>query len=443
MADFTWQDALEIYGQAARANPRNYSQYQRLDDDWENTPVYDMLESSPGLNLARQYLPESVGKTQAGRWLLNQLPQPKESGSAVDKARNILSNLPLGGYSKKQRDEYSEARAGDARLQRYTVERGKVPDGLGSERDVGDSSRAAMAQAAGAATADFVSDGARNIWWFLNAPQALASIAVLQGLATTAPELKAEAGVAGKVPWIKNRNLRMAATVPAWIGTSIAIGNAARLPGYKAAVPSEADPTQAVDPITEGVSRYFLGRTGSLLPYDEFVKERPDVSKSEYDAYKSYLFGSAMPIKATLDGIHGPEVTFMGKSIPVATGVLPAIAAVIGARHGIRKAGRKLTASSWQDGEEKGRNLLARAETLRKEYKEAKPDDKENAYLRYAQQQDANEGEILKQSLLYSSGAMGATALAGQTLESIRRALKGNAPIEDPEEDQSSLPALR
>jgi hypothetical protein len=234
----------------------------------------------------------------------------------------------------------------------------------------------------------------------------------------------------------------MAATVPAWIGTSLAIGNATRLPGYKAAVPSEADPTQAVDPVSEGISRYFLGRSGSLLPYDEFVKERPDVSRSEYEAYKAYLFGSSMPVKATLDGIHGPEVSFMGKSIPVATGLLPAVAAVVGARAGVRKAGRKLSAATWQDGDTRGRNLLRRAEDLRQEYKEAKDEDKEGAFLKYAQQQDANEGEILKQSLLYSGSAMGAAAIAGQTLESIRRAIKGKAPVEDPEEEQSSLPAL-
>lgn len=443
MADFTWQDALDIYGQAARANPRNYAQSRRLEDEWENTPVYDMLESSPALNLLRQYLPESVGSTQAGRWALNQLPKPKEPGTAVDKLRKAIEGMPLGGYTERELADYSEARANDARLQRYTVERGMVPDGLGTERPVGDSSRAALAQAAGAATADFVSDGARNIWWFLNAPQALASIAVLQGLSTTAPELKAEAGVSSRVPWIKNRNLRMAATVPAWIGTSLAIGNATRLPGYKAAVPSEADPTQAVDPVSEGISRYFLGRSGSLLPYDEFVKERPDVSRSEYEAYKAYLFGSSMPVKATLDGIHGPEVSFMGKSIPVATGLLPAVAAVVGARAGVRKAGRKLSAATWQDGDTRGRNLLRRAEDLRQEYKEAKDEDKEGAFLKYAQQQDANEGEILKQSLLYSGSAMGAAAIAGQTLESIRRAIKGKAPVEDPEEEQSSLPALR
>ena len=33
-----------------------------------------------------------------------------------------------------------------------------------------------------------------------------------------------------------------------------------------------------------------MGRTGNLLPYDEFVKVRPDVSKEEYGRYKAFKF---------------------------------------------------------------------------------------------------------------------------------------------------------
>ena len=44
--------------------------------------------------------------------------------------------------------------------------------------------------------------------------------------------------------------------------------------------------------------------------------------------------------------------------------------------------------------------------------------------------QDENERQVFKQVLLGSSKYMGGTALAGMALESMRRAAKGEAPVE-------------
>ena len=66
--------------------------------------------------------------------------------------------------------------------------------------------------------------------------------------------------------------------------------------GYKAALPSEEDPTKTQNVLAEVATKYFLGRTGDLLPYDEFVKVRPDVSKDEYQRYKAYKFDKRMDI---------------------------------------------------------------------------------------------------------------------------------------------------
>ena len=33
-----------------------------------------------------------------------------------------------------------------------------------------------------------------------------------------------------------------------------------------------------------------MGRTGNLLPYDEFSKVRPDVSKDEYGRYQAFKY---------------------------------------------------------------------------------------------------------------------------------------------------------
>ena len=53
------------------------------------------------------------------------------------------------------------------------------------------------------------------------------------------------------------------------------VGNFIRQPGYKATLPDPMNPTETTNPLGELANRYFLGRSGGLLPYDEFVKERP------------------------------------------------------------------------------------------------------------------------------------------------------------------------
>lgn len=422
--EFDWKHLLGIADTSFRASPRNLRDFR----DRDNSPIEDMLGSSQLLDLARQRLPENLGSTKAGQWLIEQLPQESKPGSFAEKVRGGLQSAPLGGYGKEYMDELAKARQEDIKLRTGTVMRGMVPNAKGSgEVPVGDKFSAAAAQTAGVAAADLATDGLRNIWWFLNAPQALASIAVLQAVHGGGA---AEKPIGEKGPLLKTRGMRLAATVPAIIGMSLGIGNAARQPGYSAVLPSENDRTVSTDPLAEAGSRYFLGRTGALLPYDDFVKERPDVSKGEYEAYKAYLFGNSMPIKATLDGIHGPEVNFMGKSIPLATGVLPAVAAVLGARYGVNKAAARLRTEGNQL--EKAKAAEGRWRDMKQQHGDRSPQE-QRAYGVYKKRLDKNEGEILKQALLYSGGSMSAAAIAGQTLESLRRAVKGPAPAE-PEE---------
>lgn len=435
MPEFSRDDLLYGFERSAVAMPSAARAKIRreLSEEYEGTPVELMLGGSPLLDYTRQRLPENLGQTRLGQKLAGLLPK-----DAV-KVRDALERIPLGGYSERELAQIDTFRDADAEIQRNTVRVGQFPTQAG-EVPTGDSFRAAATQAAGVATADLAADGLRNIWWFLNAPQALTQLAFLQATQKQSQEFQAPGRGA---PLIKNRNIRMATTLPAVIGISMGIGNAYRLPGYKAAVPSESDPTETADPLAELGSRYFLGRSGSLLPYDEFVKERPDVSKSEYNAYKQYLFGSSLPVKATAEGIHGPEVTFLGKSIPLATGILPAAAAVAGGVYGARKAGRRLS--------ESGR--LRQAADMRENLSELKresynpksgitQDEIDDAYKEYEDLQMRNERDVALQTILYSSLGMSGAALGGQTLESIRRALKGKAPVEDPEADQS-LPALQ
>ena len=121
--------------------------------------------------------------------------------------------------------------------------------------------------------------------------------------------------------------------------------------GYSAVIPSDEDPSKTENVIGEVAAKYILGKTGNLLPYDEFSQIRPDVSRGEYNAYKAFKYDKegdynifddgkmTLPtgvVKATTDGIHGPEVQFLGRSLPVTTTLIPYLGAVAGGVAGVR-----------------------------------------------------------------------------------------------------------
>jgi len=443
--DFTNEQLKAIFTQALMANPRHYGK----EEYFNASPVEDMLGSSPLLDYIRQRLPERLGDSEAGKWLDKTLYPDQPKGSRV---REALQNLRTGGYTQETKAARARIIEEDPTVRYQTTRVGRVPtqDMLG-EVPTGDNFRAAAAQAGGVAAADLATDGVRNIWWFLNAPQAVGSLATLVALHQAGKPFVAERAEMERGPLLRNRNLRLAATVPTVALASLGVGNVLRNPGYAAVLPQELDKTQTVDPLGEGLSRFFLGRTGELLPYDEFYKERPDVSKGEYDAYKAYLFGNASPLKATLDGIHGPEVTFMGKSVPLATGVVPVAAAALGAGLGIRKAGRRLLnegrlqeTAALKDAEMDVKKELERARNAEQydaEEVAALRNEAKDASLRYEIASDANSRELAKQALLYSSMYGGGAYMAGQTLEAIRRAAKGQAPT--PEEQAAAREEAR
>ena len=122
--------------------------------------------------------------------------------------------------------------------------------------------------------------------------------------------------------------------------------------GYKAAAPSEEDPTKTNNVLTEVGLKYVMGRTGNLLPYNEFVKVRPDVSKDEYGRYQAFKYDNdtdlnllddgqvSLPggaVKYTNEGIHGAELQFLGRSLPVTTGVVPFLGALAGGAAGVTR----------------------------------------------------------------------------------------------------------
>jgi len=120
--------------------------------------------------------------------------------------------------------------------------------------------------------------------------------------------------------------------------------------GYTAVLPSQDDLTKTDNVIGEVAAKYILGRTGNLLPYEEFSKYRPDVDIGEYNRYKAFKYDKDLDydprdgnlnllpggvLKATADGIHGPEVQFLGRSLPVTTTMVPYLGALAGGYLGV------------------------------------------------------------------------------------------------------------
>lgn len=262
----------------------------------------------------------------------------------------------------------------------------------------------ALGGALGRSGADFVNNGLRSVWWLLNAPQAVADVAAEQvssianreglygldyaleneakklgwidskgrpknssinpvrfdrkiperndpQLQRRVDDLRAQGG-SGKKLYSRRRvgaNLSTLLAAPAAIAINSGLGLNNPFggdDGRKAVFGSEEDPTKTDNVIAEVAAKYILGRQGDLLPWDEYKKVRPDVTKDEYMAYKAYRHSKAPDynilddgdinilngvIKATDDGLDGGEVMFLGRSMPIATTIAPTVAGVLGA----------------------------------------------------------------------------------------------------------------
>ena len=301
---------LALAGAAALGEPGAYAREEARSarSEIENPPINAMAQSSKVVDAARQILPHKFGDIGFVQQVTGMLPKGVGDAIGTFPLEVCLRRPSLIDSRPSRQPEVAET----------TTEIGRAPtdmQGKAKALEEGDIAGRA-AQVAGMAAGDILTDGMRNIWWFLNAPQAVSQIAVLQAM-NNAKNANIDTSVRlAEEPLLKSRALRMAATAPAVIAVSMGLGNAFRQPGYKAVVPDENDPTKTANLGQELVDRYFLGRSGALLPYDEFVKERPDVSREEYNQYKNYLFGDKSVVKATMDGVQGPEVTFMGESLP-------------------------------------------------------------------------------------------------------------------------------
>ncbi len=237
---------------------------------------------------------------------------------------------------------------------------------------------------------DIVQDRGRGVWWLLNAPQASASTAQEVALKKAAPNLfKADLVDDAKGNPIKSKKAAYQMgiankdgdpnkgyfrgpngyqkrrhdpghvdllQIPAGIAINSGIGLLNPFggqEGYKAVFEDEEDPSKTSNVLGEIAAKYILGRTGGLLNWDDFKEVRPDVSKDEYMRYKAFKYDNntdlnpmdgdiVLPagiIKYTDEGIHGPELQFLGRSLPLATAILPTAGAIAGTTYGARRGG--------------------------------------------------------------------------------------------------------
>ena len=147
--------------------------------------------------------------------------------------------------------------------------------------------------------------------------------------------------------------VNIASMLPAAIGVNAGIGLmgnqsdgglTGRQEGYQAVLPDELDPRQTSNAVAAVASSYLLGREGRIMDADDFLLERPDVTAGEYANYKGYLRDRDIDLnpfddgrinlggilKNNPDGVRGPEISFLGKSMGLNDTLIPTASAIGG-----------------------------------------------------------------------------------------------------------------
>lgn len=117
-----------------------------------------------------------------------------------------------------------------------------------------------------------------------------------------------------------------------------------RTAGYQAVIPVQGDLTQTDNPVLEAVARYVFGRTGRVLPWEQFTEERPEIGPEDYANYKRHQFDGGLfdigLVKGTTRNLEGePEGTMMGFRVPLSaatTGLGALGGGIIGSHIGAR-----------------------------------------------------------------------------------------------------------
>ena len=289
-----------------------------------------------------------------------------------------------------------------AALKSEPIYRGRREEmGMGLSKDMA----TRIGQVGGTIANDLTQDHSRTIWWLLNAPQASGNVINEYALSKSNPSLFAHENTNIGVPVMDNGKPKVyekeqytrenkakydaalaagliskegvkrkgigqkdgtftkrkyapgdvaSLAIPTGVAINAGIGLLNPLGGsggYAAAIPSSEDPAKTENAVMEVAAKYILGKTGNLLPYDEFSKHRPDVSREDYNRYKAFKYEKGTDLnpfddgqvtlptgvaKFTMEGIHGPELQFLGRSLPATTTLVPFLGALTGGVIGVR-----------------------------------------------------------------------------------------------------------
>jgi len=262
-----------------------------------------------------------------------------------------------------------------------------------------------IGQVGGTIANDLTQDHSRSLWWLLNAPQAAGNVINEYALSKANPDLFSHTNTELAIPTMDNGKPKVydkqeytdenrvkyeaavnagliskegvkrkgvgqkdgrftkrkyapgdvaALAIPTGVAINAGIGLLNPLGGsggYAAAIPSSEDPSKTENAVLEVAAKYILGKTGNLLPYEEFSKHRPDVDKGDYNRYKAFKYEKDTDLnlfddgqvtlptgvaKFTMEGIHGPELQFLGRSLPATTTLVPFLGALAGGVAGVR-----------------------------------------------------------------------------------------------------------
>jgi hypothetical protein len=178
---------------------------------------------------------------------------------------------------------------------------------------------------------DITNDGTRTLWWRANHPNALADMAASAALGKEA---------AAKLGPLKTGLVMTAALAPAMASSGaydlLNVGEVGRPKGFAQTYAAEGseDRRETEQPIQEAFERFFLGRTGKPLAYEEAKKDIPDLTPERYGNFlRSYYQdrGFLGVAKATPENLQGvPEARLLGYpiTIPSALGVAGGAAAL-------------------------------------------------------------------------------------------------------------------
>jgi hypothetical protein len=124
------------------------------------------------------------------------------------------------------------------------------------------------------------------------------------------------------------------------------IAQLGRPAGYKQNLPSEEDYKETSDPAAEIFQRFFQGRRGQPLKYEDAKKEIPTLTHGRYANYMNFLYndpgipGTMGTVKITGENLEGkPELRLMGNPVSIPS-VTTLAGGLIGGRIGVTQVER-------------------------------------------------------------------------------------------------------